>query len=925
MLNLQQIEMQGSNRQKINNAVADALALPGSERHAFLAASRLSEAELTEAESLLSVADSADALLDTPAIAFSKDFFLGERSSGLEGKAVGAFAILKEIGHGGMGTVYLAARKVGEKEQRVALKLLNREMNTEMLRQRLIREREILATLSHPNISRLVDFGTTDDGIPFFAMEYVDGIPIDEFCSKNQFGCDERLAIFQKVCSAVSAAHRNLIVHRDLKPSNILVTSDGEPKLLDFGISKILSDEGAAKEATATITRLGAMTPSYASPEQLDGQSVGTSSDIYSLGVILFELLAGRRPFADKEGDFPRIMLAIAEEEPPAPSAVATTGEIEAKRLPISSEIDSEARTVANLSEVKTEPESKTARKRLTALRPQEIRGDLDRVVLKALRKEPDRRYLSVDALSDDLTRFREGRPVLARPSTMSYRAEKFIRRNRALVISAVIILIAVIAGIVATLWQARVAQAERARAEARFNDVRTLANSFLFEITPDIERLPGSTPAKVKLVTRALEYLNKLSADSGSDPELMREIARAYHKVGDVQGNPTVPNIGDVKGARESYQKALDIRTALLAKLPNDLELLSGIADDQQMLATLESLGGDYSKAVEPLERALKLREQILSTAPTSFEFRKNYASTINARGLLYFYDGDNKTAIEYYTRAQSIYGDLLKERPSDDEIAGEYWYLFIGIGEAEGWDNQFDAALGSMLKGIEPLRQIAERHPADQSVQRSMQLAYSKLGSSYEDLEKFDLGIDAYKRSLALSKAISDADPTNHTAERDVAMASKKLGQCQEGAGKLADSLVSIQNAVAIFNELKKSDPNNSEAAYDVANTTFSLGMTYAAMKRFDDAVKTYKGSLEGYKQVLAINPENTYARRMCSHNYLELAKVLDTRPADKARAAENYRLALDGFNSLKADGKFEKVDEAVVEELEKKVAKL
>ncbi|MBX3281555.1 MAG: protein kinase [Acidobacteria bacterium] len=918
--------MTEQDREMVNDVVADALALDPDEREAFLSRSELTDEQYAEARSLLSVADGATSILDGPAIAFAKDFFAEADEDRLAGRSVGPFTIVRELGHGGMGAVYLATRKVGDKEQRVALKLLKREMNTSVFRHRFEQEREILATLSHPNISTLVDIGTTDEGTPYFAMEYVDGLPIDEFCSQNAYGRDERLALFQKVCSAVSTAHRSLIVHRDLKPSNILVTADGSPKLLDFGISKILQD-GGEQESAATVTRLGAMTPSYASPEQLNGQSVTTSTDIYSLGVILFELLSGHRPFEDKEKDLNRILRAVAEDEPPAPSSKADTGEIAEKRLPFSSAADTsnEALTNANSLSAQTDSDNAIKRRPLAALRPQEIRGDLDRIVLKSLQKEPERRYLSVDAFNDDIARFRDGMPIVARPSTIIYRAGKFFRRNRAMTLVGALLVLAVLAGIIATVWQARIAQTERALAEARFNDVRALANSFLFEITPDIERLPGSTSAKAKLVTRALEYLNKLTADSGSDPELLREIAHAYEKVADVQGDPFGPNIGDVNGALESYRKALDMRLALLKQFPDDAELLSGVADNQQKIGSLESFGGDYSKAVPPLDRALELRQQVLAKDPNNFDFRRKYAESIKARGLVYFYEGDNKVAIERFTAAQEIYSELLKEQPTNDDIASEYWYLFISIGEALGWDNEFDAALASVQKGIEPLSQVVERHPADQFMQRSLHLAYTKLGTSYEDLEKFDLGVDAYQKALAIAKALSAADPTNHTAERDVAMAYKKLGQCQGGAGKLGDSHESIKNAIAVFTKLSGRDPNNAEAQYDVANTTFSLGMTYGSMKQFDDAVKAFESSLAGYKEVLAINPTYTYARRMNSHNHLELAKLLDTRPADKARAAEQYRLALDGFNALKAEGKFEKVDEPAVAELEKIVAKL
>src|SRR5690606_29304816 len=378
------------------------------------------------------------------------------------------------------------------------------------------------------------------------------------------------------------------------------------------------------QDEAATVTRLGAMTPGYASPEQLNGESVTSATDIYSLGVILFELLSGHRPFEEKEKDLSGILRAIAEDDPPPPSSKAETGQMAEKRIPLSSEDRSdEARTLPNPVRLETGRENVKEKGPITALRPQEIRGDLDRIVLKSLQKEPERRYLSVDAFSEDIGRFREGRPVTARPSSLLYRTGKFLRRNRPMAIVGALLALAIVAGIVATVWQARIARAERIRAEKRFEDVRALANSFLFEITPDIERLPGSTPAKAKLVTRALEYLNKLSQDANSDPQLMREIARAYHKVGDVQGNPMAPNIGDIKGALASYQKALDIDLCLQQNFPNDVELLSEIADNYQMLGVLESFGGDYAKAIPLLDQSLDLRQKVLAADPNNFEFR--------------------------------------------------------------------------------------------------------------------------------------------------------------------------------------------------------------------------------------------------------------------------------------------------------------
>lgn len=916
--------MTEQDREKINDVVADALALDADARPAFLLRAGLTEQELAEARSLLSVADGAASILDAPALEFSKDFLVETDTESLTGKTIGPFTIIRELGHGGMGAVYLASRKVGDKDQLLALKLLKREMNSSLFRQRFEQEREILATLNHPNISSLVDFGAAEDGTPYFAMEYVDGLPIDEFCSRNKYGCDDRLSLFQKVCSAVSSAHRSLVVHRDLKPSNILVTSDGTPKLLDFGISKILSSAEGQDEA-ATVTRLGAMTPGYASPEQLNGESVTTATDIYSLGVILFELLSGHRPFEEKERDLNRILRAVAEDDPPPPSSKADTGQIAEKRVPLSSEDrPDEARTLPNPVRLETGRESVKEKGPITALRPQEIRGDLDRIVLKSLQKEPERRYLSVDAFSEDIGRFREGRPVTARPSSLLYRTGKFLRRNRPMAIVGALLALAIVAGIIATLWQARVAATERARAERRLADVRELANSFLYEITPEIERLPGSTPAKVKLVSRALEYLNRLSADpnAGSDPEILRETARAYHMVGDVQGNPMAPNIGDSKGAKVSFQKALDIRLGLLERSPNDVALIAGLADDYQMLGLLESYGDDIEKAAPLLDRALELRKQVIAMDPADFEARRKLALTVRQRGYIPFYDGDNKAAIEYYRQSLDLFERLHAEQSDNDDVALDLYYCYVNIGEAQGWDGEYKTAAESIDKGLGPIETIAARHPLDRTFQRTLGLAYSKRADSHADLEEYDRGVAMFGKALEVAKKTSEGDPTDLMAKRDLALAYKKLGECQENAKQLDASLLSIESALAVFSELRAADPNRAEAAYDVANTTFSLGMTLTTMKRYAEARKNLENARDAFAEVIKTNPANTYARRMSAHTFIELAKALAGQNADKAAIAQPWRLALDTFDGLKAEGKFEKVDDLAYADLQKKL---
>ncbi|MGI8669137.1 MAG: serine/threonine protein kinase, partial [Aridibacter sp.] len=312
---------------KVSKVLSDCLEINISERQRYLDGLNISSKIRAEVETYLAFEEDVEGLMDISAVEFSRDFFV-ENENNLEsaiiGQNFGAYRVVRELGYGGMGAVYLAERSDGKFEKKVALKLLKREMNTVALRRHFQQERKILASLQNPNIAGLLDAGTTDDKIPYIAMEYVEGLQIDEYCNKNKLDLQQRLDLFREVCSAVAFAHRNLIVHRDLKPSNILVTNDGIPKLLDLGISKILSAELEQLNA-ATITTLGVMTPGYASPEQLQRKSVTTATDVYSLGIILYELLSGHRPFESMEDDLKEIYQAIIEAEPPLPSSMVET------------------------------------------------------------------------------------------------------------------------------------------------------------------------------------------------------------------------------------------------------------------------------------------------------------------------------------------------------------------------------------------------------------------------------------------------------------------------------------------------------------------------------------------------------------------------------------------------------------------------
>jgi predicted Ser/Thr protein kinase len=446
------------------------------------------------------------------------------------GRRFGAYRIVRELGRGGMGAVYLAERADEQFEKQVAIKIVRRGVDNEELRRRFRREPQILARLDHPNIARLLDGGVSEDGLPYFVMEYVEGVAINEYCRRRELNTTERLELFLRVCDAVQHAHRNRVVHRDLKPGNILVGVDGAPKLLDFGIARLL--QPGVDQAVATADGLRPMTPAYASPEQARGGEIAATSDVYSLGVTLYELLTGKLPYRLVNASAEELARAICEQEPEKPSAA-----------------------------------SKSPRGRLA--------GELDDIVLMALRKEPERRYASVEQLAEDIRRHLAGHPVVARGESPGYRARKFLRRHRAGVAAAAFILLALL-GVIGATREAGIAQA---RAEMSSNDLRKLALATISEFHDAIKKLAGSTEAQALVIRQGLEYLDKLAREAGDDHSLQRQLAAGYDKFGDVQSNnPRYGDLSDPAAALESYRKALAIRQALARALPPGARRFRGV-----------------------------------------------------------------------------------------------------------------------------------------------------------------------------------------------------------------------------------------------------------------------------------------------------------------------------------------------------------
>ncbi|HXG82587.1 MAG TPA: serine/threonine-protein kinase [Pyrinomonadaceae bacterium] len=644
-----------------------------------------------------------------------------EQSETFIGKQIGHYKITKELGAGGMGNVYLAIRDDGEFEQKVAVKLIRRGFDRETILRKFRLERQILARLNHQNIARLHDGGTSKEGFPYLFMEYVEGVSIDEYCRENNCSLEERLELFCKVVGAVSYAHQRLVVHRDLKPSNVLVTKDGVPKLLDFGIAKLLEIETAEN---STVTENRQLTPQYASPEQIRGEAIGTASDVYSLGVILYELLTGQFPYRIKTANPLELARAISEQEPVKPSSAGTGKQDE--------EIRRQGDREKNFDAFAISPSP------FLLVSSSQLKGDLDNIILKALEKDVSRRYASAEQLSEDIRRYLEGLPIKARQNNWRYRSGKFVRRNRLAVSAAALILLVLLGGIVATSYQTLAANRERALAEKRFNDVRRLSNSFLFEFHDAIENLSGATKARQLVVSRALEYLNNLSRESAADPTLQAEIAEAYRRLGEIQGHPSFPNLGDTGGAIESFGKAKSLCEELVRSDPNNSEYLFKLAAYDSMLGDMMERAVYNTPAAQKHYRsALDIRRRLSAEDPTNPKYLNALTLSYERLGNVQMKTGDITGAYATYEEALKISGQLLAGDPENRKFRRGLCLSYYDFANLLLADGKYEEALENYEKG----RRLAERRrledAADADAQRLLGIFDDLMSKAYSALD--------------------------------------------------------------------------------------------------------------------------------------------------------------------------------------------
>lgn len=850
--------------QRVRPLLESALELEPASRSSFLDGACADSFVRREVESLIASHEEAGAEVLNPASPPTLDLEEEAQFRLPKGKRIGAYEIVEEIAVGGMGAVYRAVRADGEYKQQVALKIVRSELGVELTGTRFKNERQILASLDHANIAKILDGGTTAEGVPFFVMELVEGQRVDQYCDEHKLPTTERLKLFLQVCSAVQYAHQRLIIHRDIKPGNILVNADGLPKLLDFGIAKILASSEVSGEPQQTISLMRLLTPQYASPEQIKGEPITTASDVYALGVVLYELLTGRTPYNVLTQTPHALSRAVCENEPEKPSTAAM------RKITTANTGEGSPTTDSALSAVR-EGSSEKLSKRLN--------GDLDNIVLMALRKEPQRRYASVDQFAQDIRRHLQHLPVLARKDTFGYRASKFIARHRTAVAAAAIVTIALLSLTGITLRQARIARAERARAERRFNDVRKLANSLIFEVHDSISELPGATSTRKLILERAQEYLDDLAKESGNDPALLSELATAYGRLASVLGNGRDANLGQTTKAIENSRKAVELRKTALALQPENRDFRRDLAASYNNLALLLGGQGDGKESERYRRDALALLEPLAASNPddprTQYALAKSYELFGGSLA-----EDHHSESVEYYTKSLKIYELLAKDNPKNDLYKVEVSFAHKHLGSRLAVQNHFDEALDHYHQALAIDEAQLAAHPDNLNTRYFITYTYSDTGFILGRRGDYDASNSYYRKSLEVRAAMVAADPHDTRARGGLANNYFAIGWNLERKGDFPGAIDSFKQALAERETLSRTDPANPSHKFNIRNTQAALGNTYAEMAfKSQSPAKKIQSCREAeswYRKALPTWEQRKAQGKLSAEEIAEFAKV-------------------------------------------------
>ncbi len=655
------------------------------------------------------------------------------------------------------------------------------------------------------------------------------------------------------------------------------------------------------------------MTPSYASPEQLSKKGVSTSTDIYSLGVMLYELLSGHRPFESAEDDLHKIYEAVLHQEPLPPSQLVSKSAVSSEHPTV---IDGRTENEVNVTARRDGSET---RRQTIGISANTIRGDLDNIVLKAIRKEPERRYLSAQSFSDDIGRYLNGMPVEARPNTFSYRAEKFIKRNKLSVGSAVILVLAVSAGVGTTLWQANVAHKERVRAEKRFSDVRKLANSYLFDVYPEIENLEGSLKAREKILTVALEYLDSLAKESSDDLDLQQELAKAYEKVGDVQGAINTPTNADMKGGLASYAKARQLREDVLAARPNDADAKNDLAQNYYVTARTLWWADDAPGAEEYFEKALKLRRELCAEHPENVKFQDRLAVLLMDYGAVPAFNSQVEKAKPLFEEAKTLILDLMAKEPDNSQFKKTYARFLRSYSEVKVSVSDYDGALTDLETATKITEELIAETPDNYILKRSMWL--NDLRTCEALIQKPDgtKAVPICVKAIDFNKASLEKEPNDTAAATDLATSHFDAARAYRISGQHDKAIEQAKLALVLVGKLMTEMPDNNDLIRSAAIYESEIGENSLAMKSVDNALAALKRAQVPLEKVVESDPSTTTYKYDLMKIYRLLAGTYAAK-GDKKLAAAFIEKAIDGVQDLQQKNALKTSDADLLIDLKK-----
>jgi serine/threonine protein kinase/tetratricopeptide (TPR) repeat protein len=928
--------------QQIRALLESAMQLEPQQRPAYLERHCLGDPSLRQdVDSFLAVEqDLRTSFLESPAVArVVPDANAAPAIKWAAGMKLGPYVIQSMLGAGGMGEVYRAIRADGQYHKQVVIKMVRAGYESKLVVQRFKNERQILATLDHPNIARLLDGGATENELPYFVMELIEGLPIDEYCRRHELAIAERLRLFCAICHAVEFAHQHAIIHRDIKPENILVTSEGVPKLLDFGIAKILDPSAIPGPLEYTSTLFRALTPEYASPEQVRGATITTASDVYALGVVLYVLLTGSSPYLLNERTPEAVTRAVCEHQPARPSLAVL-------------------RSISHICPAKNSSHSGMSVEKLSL----RLRGDLDHIVLKALRKEPEHRYGSAERFASDIERHLEHRPILARKDTFVYRSSKFFSRHRMGVAAAAVFVLTMLFGLALTLRegriareQAAIAEIQRARAERRFNEVRKLAHTLIFDLHDPIRELPGSLPVQKMLIDNSLQYLDGLAQEVGGDPSLEREIAAAYKRLGDAQGMPiSWANLGDFPGALASYRKALRLQEMLVKSDPRNLSDQIDLAATYRMMGGLLLEMGDRRQGRQELDSALRSTEHIANARPKDVSALRELSADLTIRGE--FEAEDRALALPYHLRALAVVQNLAVLQPDEQrwkrsiayesgrvafdlatsgrpqeavryadearkileqlaklpEVAtnaalrSQFMATHYQLGNAWLLDAYPKLAVAQFKQSLSDSKYLVATNPRNAQAQLDLGDSYVNLGTALVSSGRAMAGLTLVTKGLAILEKQSVANPHKSGTVRDIANGYVYKGQAMERVGNEFGALGAYNHARTLFESLSVLEHDDSLAAVDLAGVSIKVARALMKVGRFDQARVKLHRALQLSQPAAAGNPANLLAKYFSADIFAALGDLtMQSSEGESSTAGQEgcqwYKKSLDMWRQL------------------------